>query len=71
MDRYSYQMYELLHLAFAPARAASEAALQLLTAVPPLGEHLAGPQSVGFRGTLRAHDAALREADLWPALGQD
>jgi poly(3-hydroxybutyrate) depolymerase len=30
MDRYSYQMYELLHLAFAPARAASEAALQLL-----------------------------------------
>ena len=30
MDRYSYQMYELLHLAFAPARAISEATVQLL-----------------------------------------
>ena len=30
MDRYSYQMYELLHLAFAPARALSESTLQLL-----------------------------------------
>jgi poly(3-hydroxybutyrate) depolymerase len=30
MDRYSYQMYELLHLAFAPARALSEATTQML-----------------------------------------
>ncbi len=31
MDRYSYEMYELLHLAFAPARALSEATAQFLT----------------------------------------
>jgi poly(3-hydroxybutyrate) depolymerase len=30
MDRYSYQLYEMLHLAFAPARAFSEATLQML-----------------------------------------
>ena len=30
MDRYSYQIYEMLHLAFAPARALTDATLQLL-----------------------------------------
>jgi poly(3-hydroxybutyrate) depolymerase len=30
MDRYSYQLYEMLHMAFAPARAVSEATVQLL-----------------------------------------
>jgi len=30
MDRYAYQMYEMLHLAFAPARAMSQATAELL-----------------------------------------
>ena len=34
MDRYSYQMYEMLHLAFAPARAMSEATVHMLNSHP-------------------------------------
>ncbi|HYA79997.1 MAG TPA: polyhydroxyalkanoate depolymerase, partial [Methylocystis sp.] len=34
MDRYSYQLYEMLHLAFAPARALSEATTQYFKSGP-------------------------------------
>ena len=34
MDRYSYQLYEMLHLAFAPARALSETTTQYFKSGP-------------------------------------
>ena len=40
MDRYAYQMYEMLHLAFAPARAVSEATVQVLnSSLHPFGDN--------------------------------
>ena len=40
MDRYSYQMYEMLHLAFAPARAMSEATVHMLnSSLHPFGDN--------------------------------
>jgi poly(3-hydroxybutyrate) depolymerase len=40
MDRYAYQMYEMLHLAFAPARAMSEATVHVLnSSLHPFGDN--------------------------------
>jgi poly(3-hydroxybutyrate) depolymerase len=40
MDRYAYQMYEMLHLAFAPARAMSEATVHMLnSSLHPFGDN--------------------------------
>ena len=40
MDRYAYQMYEMLHLAFAPARAMSEATVHMLNSpLHPFGDN--------------------------------
>ncbi|MFY9657610.1 MAG: polyhydroxyalkanoate depolymerase [Methylocystis sp.] len=40
MDRYAYQMYEMLHLAFAPARAVSEATVHMLnSSLHPFGDN--------------------------------
>ncbi len=60
MDRYSsYQMYELLHLAFAPARALSETAMQMLKsplhpfANTPVARNLAASAELFERMTRR------------------
>ncbi|ARN82629.1 polyhydroxyalkanoate depolymerase [Methylocystis bryophila] len=40
MERYAYQMYEMLHLAFAPARAMSEVTVHMLnSSLHPFGEN--------------------------------
>ena len=59
MDRLSYQMYEMLHLAFAPARAVSDAALHALknplnpVAHTPMGRNLAASAELFERLTRR------------------
>ena len=40
MDRYAYQIYEMLHLAFAPARAVSEATVHMMnSSLHPFGDN--------------------------------
>jgi poly(3-hydroxybutyrate) depolymerase len=59
MDRLSYQMYEMLHLAFAPARAVSDAALHALknpfnpVSHTPIGRNLAATAELFERLTRR------------------